>query len=502
MVSSRRYPARVDLPRRLRRLSAALLLAALIDACTVGPDFEAPPAPAVDRYTREALPVATVTAERTAQRFATDATLPADWWRWLGSPELDALMQRAVRDNADLAAADARLRASEDSLRAGYGIFYPQASAGLDIAHGRSAPLRQGVAGASSVTNVTTLSATVSYALDIFGGERRNVEALGAAADYQAAGRQAVLLALSANLVEAVIARAGYAAQLQTTGHLIELQKTQLQITRAQVRAGVAPYSDMLGLEALIAANEALLPPLRQKIAHAEHLIATLAGTTPAELTPPAIDLAALHLPQELPVSLPSALVQQRPDIIAARAQLHVASANIGIATAAELPSFELNAGYGRTGGTLGDLTGNHDSFWSLGPSAALPLFRGGALHYQKQAAIDSYEAAAASYRQVVLDAFAQVADALTALQHDAELVRAQAEARRKTNTALQLAQANYRAGLAGYVDLLAADLQYQQAHLAWIEGVAQRHQDTVALLAALGGGWWNATASTGGAAP
>jgi NodT family efflux transporter outer membrane factor (OMF) lipoprotein len=245
-------------------------------------------------------------------------------------------------------------------------------------------------------------------------------------------------------------------------------------------------------MRSLIATNQASLAPLEQKASQAEHLLATLEGVMPAEATLPDIDLNELALPTDLPVSLPSDLVRQRPDILAAEAQLRVASANIGVATAAMYPSFNLSGTYGAAGSSLDKLSAGTGRFWSIGPSATIPVFQGGSLWYGRKAAIDAYQQSQAIYRQTVLSAFAQVADALKALEHDAEALQAQSEAQRSASEAVRLLQANYRAGLVAYLEVLVADVQFHETSIAYLQAVAQRHQDTVALFVALGGGWWN----------
>src|SRR5664279_3518071 len=299
--------------------------------------------------------------------------------------------------------------------------------------------------------------------------ERRAVEGLGAQVDYQRFAGKAAYLTLSANVVDTCIARAAYAAQIRATEQLIALEIDQLRSTEAQVRAGTASYANVLSQRSLIAANQALLAPLQQKISQADHLLALLQGEVPSRAVPPEIELSALALPLDLPVSLPSELVRQRPDILSAEAQLHAASSNIGVATAAMFPSFSLSATYGTAGSSLGNLLGAGGRFWSIGPSLTAPLFHGGSLQAQRQAAIDAYDVQQANYRQAVLAAFDQVAEALALLQD------------------------NYRAGLVAYIDVLTADVQYHQATIGYLQAVAQRHQDTVALFVALGGGWWNA---------
>jgi NodT family efflux transporter outer membrane factor (OMF) lipoprotein len=242
-----------------------------------------------------------------------------------------------------------------------------------------------------------------------------------------------------------------------------------------------------------LATFEATLPPLRQKLDQSIHLLATLAGRTPAEWTPPQINLADLTLPADLPVTLPSQFVRQRPDILAAEAQLHSASADIGVATAALFPSFTLSGSYGFNSTSIGNLLKSGSSIWSLGANVAAPLFHGGTLWFHRKAAIEAYQQSLAVYNQTVLSAFAQVADTLWALEHDAEALRSQSQALDASGEALRLIRVNYQAGTVNYLQILVADYQYHQAKIGYLQAQAQRLQDTVALFVALGGGWWNA---------
>jgi NodT family efflux transporter outer membrane factor (OMF) lipoprotein len=486
-----------DTMRKIRlfvRFSACIGLttAAMLSACTVGPDFVRPTPPAVDRYTSEQPVIATIAADGQTQNFKLGASIQADWWRLFKSSQLNAMVQQAIANNPTLAASEATLRQSQDNLRAGEGIFYPQANAGLAAERARNAPIQQGSSIPGTVFNLVTASASVGYILDIFGGERRAVEGLRAQTDAQRYATKAAYLTLSANVVNTSIARAAYAAQILATKQLITMETEQLHATEAQVRAGTSSYASELSIRSQIASSQASLAPLKQRVDQTEHLLATLEGVEPSKASLPNIELAGLTLPTDLPVSFPSELVRQRPDILQAEAQLHLASADIGIATAAMYPSFSLNATYGAAGSSFSNMTKASGRFWSIGPEATVPLFRGGSLKYAKEAAIDAYHASQANYRQAVLSAFAQVADSLKALEHDAESLQAQAEAKRTAEEALKLLQANYHAGLVAYLDVLTADIQYHQANIAYLQAVAQRQQDTVALFVALGGGWWN----------
>jgi len=475
-----------------------LLVAALLGGCALGPDFVRPALPEVDRYTQEPTAAETGQADGISQHFLTGAALSADWWRLFKSATLDAAVKQALLNNPTLQAAEASLRESQDNLRAGDGVFFPWLDAGLGGERARSAPVQQGSQTASTIFNVVTASGTISYPLDIFGGERRTVEGLGAQVDQQRYLAKAAYLTLSANVVNACIARAAYTAQIQATEQLIVLETEQLHGIEAQVHAGTEPYANLLSQRSLIAGNQALLAPLAQKMSQADHLLALLEGTSPSQAALPDIALFDLTLPQDLPLSLPSELVRQRPDILAAEAQLHASSANIGVATAAMFPSISLSATYGKTGSSLGKLLGAGGLFWSVGPSLAAPLFHGGSLWYGRKAAIDANQVQLANYRLTVLTAFGQVADVLNALGHDAQALRAQVDSRAAAAEVLVLLQANYRAGLVAYLDVLAADVQFHSASISYLQAVAQRQQDTVALFVALGGGWWNAPEVSG----
>jgi len=461
--------------------------------CAVGPDFVRPDAPASRHYTYEEEPSGTIAAEGGAQRFERGAKIAADWWRLFNCAKLDAVVLQSVANNPTLQAAQASLRQSEDNLRAGYGIFYPQLGASFQPTRQQFSPARFGQSSGPSIFNLYTLSTTVSYVLDVFGGERRTVEGLGAQVDVQYYSAQGAYLTLSGNIVNAIVAAAAYSAEIDATQQIVGFLEEQTNVTAAQARAGIVPYVNLLSLQTQLATTEATLPPLRQQLAHTRHLLATLAGQASADWSPPQVRFSDLTLPKDLPVSLPSELVRQRPDILVAEAQLHSASAQIGVATAAMFPSFDLNASYGLNSTALSTLFSSNAAFWTMGAALATPLIQGPTLWYQRKAAIDAYQQSLANYRQTVLAALAQVADALDALEHDAETLKAQSLALNSAAEALHLIQANYEAGTVNYLQVLIADYQYQQANLGYIQAMGQRLQDTAALFVALGGGWWTA---------
>ena len=270
-------------------------------------------------YTNGADPTETDSVDDTAQRFSPGAKLDADWWHLFKSSKLDAVIDEAIANNPGLEAAQASLRQSQDNLRSGYGIFFPEIDADAGATRQRTTPIKSGQDLPPSIFNLFTLSATVSYALDIWGGERRAVEGLGAEADVANATEQATYLTLSSNIVNVVIAKAAYHDEIEATKQLIKFQKEQVKLAEIQAQAGTVPYSNVLSLRSQLASYEATLPQLEQKLTQSDDLLATLAGHTPAEWNPPEVNLADLTLPSDLPVSLPSELVRQRPDILGRR---------------------------------------------------------------------------------------------------------------------------------------------------------------------------------------
>ena len=478
--------------RRWLGLGLALSTAILVTGCEVGPDFAPPVAPAATHYTSGEDPANTVAADGVTQHFSTAAAVPSDWWRLFNSPKLDAAVLQGLAGSPTIALAEANLRQARDSLRAGQGVFYPQIDGAAGASRQRPSHSASPANLSEGTYNLFTLSASVSYTLDIFGGEQRAVEVLEATANYQQNVARAASLTLISNIANAVIANAAYDAEIKATEEIIGFERQQVRLASAQSTAGTMPYADMLVLESQLEASEALLPPLRQKLVLGEDLLSVLMGRLPSEAQLPKIEFAELSLPRAMPLSIPSALVRQRPDILQAEASLHAASAGIGVATAAMLPNLSLTGAFGSSSTTGAGMFTPSSVLWSLGAGVVQPIFHGGTLWYQREAAKDAFDASAASYRQIVLVAFGQVADTLRALEHDAEALAAEDRAVRTASHALLLMQANYTAGLATYVSLLLADIQYHDARIAEIGARATRYQDSVALFAALGGGWWN----------
>ena len=474
------------------RVLAAAALATGLAACAVGPNFVRPGPPTADHYAEGSDPTATPVAEGQAQRLEPGAKVVGDWWTLFGSPQLDAVVKQATADNQTLKAALASLRASQSNLRAGYGVFFPQADLRAGAERERVTLVSFGENLPASVFNLFSLSGTISYALDIFGGQRRAVEGLQAQADLQRYTAVAAYVTLTGNVVNTVIARAAYDEQARATEDIVRDESGQVSLMEAQAQAGTVAYASVLSLRTQLAALEATVPPIVQHVSQSNHLLSSLAGRLPSEWTAPPVALSDLKLPDTVPLSIPSEVVHQRPDILAAEAQLHQASANIGVATSALFPSITLNGSLGTNNNALSNLFAANGTFWSLGAGLTTPIFHGGALWNERQAAIDAYDQALANYRQTVLGAFQQVADALRALEFDAQGLDAQAKSAAAAEEALKLVQANYTAGTANYLQVLVAFAQYHQARIGCVEARAQRLQDTVALFVALGGGWWD----------
>ncbi|MGZ5199514.1 MAG: efflux transporter outer membrane subunit [Telluria sp.] len=475
----------------MRRALAPLLAAALLPGCAAGPDFVAPASPTFHSYLPGGDPGATPAALGAAQRFSAGTPVAPDWWRLFDSPDLDRAMQAALAANPSLQSAQAALRESQENLQAGHGVFLPQLDLAFSARRQKSGSLTTGVVPFGGVFNIFSLAATVSYLLDLSGANRRTVEALAAQVDYQRSQMLATWLTLSGNVANTVIARAAYAEQLRATVELIAREEEQLSIARAQVAAGAAAYASVVSIQSQLASSRATLPALQQRYDQASHLLATLAGRAPSQWAPPHVALERLSLPRQLPLTVPSDLVRRRPDIRAAEALLHVASANVGVASAALFPTVTLGANYATQGTQFEHFTGPGGRFWSTGAIVDQPLFHGGTLVHRQRAALEAWHGALGAYRQTVLSAFAQVADTLTALGNDAQALQAQAEALAAARQAVELVEANYRAGLVGYLDVLVADVQLHRAQIDYIQARALRLQDTAALYLAMGGGWW-----------
>lgn len=477
------------LPNKMRIIFLGIFFS-LLNGCMVGPDFVKPSAQPNFVYGHESIIGKALTAQGVTQTLSIGLITDSKWWNMFESESLDQIVELALKQNPSVHAFEATLRQSQNQLRAGYGVFFPSISLGFSASRNALSPIQLGYLAPESIFSLLTASASISYTLDAFGGFRRQIESLQAQVRYQQYVTAAAYLMLSANVVNASIARAAYMEEIAITEELLSLEKEQLAVAKAQFQGGTASYASVLSIESVIASNQASLVSLRQRLSQVEHLLAVLEGVDPVSVALPRINLSSLSLPSNIPISLPSDLVKNRPDILAAEEQMHIASANIGVATANMFPSISLNAGYGLASNKFTNLSEPIQEFWSTGFSAQVPILKGGSLYYARQAALDEYEKSQLNYKQAVLSAFAQVADCLTAIEHDAEFVERQHDAKLSAANSLQLQQINYKAGLIDYIGVLIADMQYRKASMVYTQALAQRFQNTVALYVALGGGW------------
>ncbi len=466
-----------------------------LSGCAVGPNFREPAPPAVNRYTPTELPGSTVSAATPggdAQRFLAGSNVPEHWWTTFGNDELDRRVQTAFAHSPTIASAQAALRQAEENAKAAGGSLFPSldASAGATRANQAAAALGAPAVGGSKPFTVYNAGVSVGYVFDIFGGVRRGIEAQQAQADVQHAQLDATYLTLAANVVTASLQEASLREQVHATGQIIDSLKQELGIAEKQQAIGTKSYSDTLAVRSQLATAVAALPALRQQLAATQNQLATYLGVTSAQLDLRPITLGAVTLPEGIPVSLPSVVVAQRPDIRAAAAQLHAATAGVGVATANLLPQLTLSGNAGSQALHAGDLFTAGTSAWSIGLNILQPLFHGGELLHKKRAAKAGMDQALANWQQVVLVAFQNVADSLQALEYDAESLRALATAERDASELLSLTRSQYRLGAIGYLNLLSAEQAWQQAHIALIKSRAARLTDTAALYAALGGGW------------
>ncbi|MDD5330773.1 MAG: efflux transporter outer membrane subunit [Sulfuricella sp.] len=481
----------------LRFAVALAMVVAMLAGCAVGPDFHRPDAPKTTGYTATALPSETAAAPvagGAAQRFAAGQDIPAQWWALFQSEALDRLIRQALADSATLAAAQAALREAQENLRSQVGaVLYPSVDGHFSAERQRISGAAFGTPSSSiPIFNLYNASVSVSYRLDIVGGAGRGLEALRSQVDYQRFQVDAAYLALTANLVTTAVQEAMLRAQVRATREILDLQEKELAVVERQFALGAVSRTDVLAQRTQVAQTRTTLPPLEKQLAQNRHRLAVLAGKLPSEAVLPEFELDGLQLPRELPVSLPSDLVRQRPDIRAAEALLHQASAQIGVATANLYPQITLTGNFGSESVAFRNLFGNGTTVWNLSASLLQPIFHGGELVAKRSAAIAAYDQAAAQYRETVLEAFRDVADTLRALELDAVTLAAQAEAEKAARIALEITQKQFRLGAVSYLSLLNAQRQDQQARVALVQAQAARFADTAALFQALGGGWWN----------
>ena len=481
-------------------LFAALIGCALMAGCIVGPDFKRPAAPQVSQYVARPLPTTAASANVAggeAQHFSSGSDIPGDWWALFHSRPLNALIEHSLSSNPDLKAAQAALSVARENVLAQRGAYYPAVAASFSASRQKQSTLLAPVPNYPVVANeflfsLFTPQVSVSYAPDLFGLNRRTVESLKAQEQAVRFQMIATQVTLSTNVVAAVVQQASLQAQIDETRQLVDINSKMLQILRYQFAKGYAGQLEVAAQESQLAQVTATLPPLIKQLAQQHDLLAILTGRFPSQAPAEKFELASLQLPRDLPLSLPSKLVEQRPDVLQAEANLHAASAQIGIATANRLPNIALTADVGSTALAIGQVFKAGTGFWDLGAAVTAPIFQGGTRLHQERAAKAAYVEAAEQYRSTVLTAFQNVADTLAALEQDAQGLKAAAAAAAAATTTLDLSQRQWKDGYASYLSLLSAEQVDQQARINLVQAQANRYADTAALFQALGGGWWH----------
>ncbi len=484
--------------RSLRNNAAVLAAVLLLTGCAVGPDFKVPSAPEVDRYTKEPLPPRTSSTEAAtglSQHFAPGRDIPQEWWTLFKSPALNALIKQALDRNPTLQSALSTLRASKEAVYAQQGKFFPFVQANFNpTSNQTSASLAPIPSSNASVYNLYTAQVAVSYTFDVWGLNRRTVESLQATADTQRFQVEAAYLTLTSSVALAAINEASLRGQIDATNQIIKINTKMLDILRKQFDTGYASRNDVALQEAALAQVRASLPPLRKALQQNRDLISALAGVYSSQEPHVTFRLDQLRLPTDLPVSLPSELIEQRPDVRAAEEQLHSASALIGVAVANMLPTFTISANGGFMNTALAGFLSPQNAFWTLAGNATQTVFDGGTLLHDLREARATYEAAAWSYRGTVITAVQNVADSLRAIQNDADALKAARDFERASKISFDLAQQQMQTGNASILILLTTQQTYLQAEIQVVQARAARLADTAALFQALGGGWWNRT--------
>lgn len=472
--------------------AAASIGVAVLAAC-VGPNFHRPAAPTIDRYTAEPLPPATVSAPGpggAAQRFLEQQDVPRNWWTLFGSAQLDELVTEALRANPEVLSAQAALRQAMENTAAQRGAYFPTVQASFDAQRQRNAVgvLAPTLASGTALYNLFTPQVAVSYVPDVFGANRRQVESLEAQAEATRYQLDATYLTLTANVVTTAIQEAGLRAQIAATEQVIALERESLAILRRELELGAVAEADVFAQDAALAQLEGTLPPLNKQLQQARDSLAVLTGHLPADFKPVRFELDQMVLPVDLPLGVPSQLVERRPDVRAAEAQLHSATAQVGVAIANLLPQLTITGNLGSSATQMSDLFKPGTGFWMIGANATQTLFEGGTLLHRKRAADAALEQAAAMYRSAVLTAFQNVADALHALDMDADALGAASRAEAAAKKSLDVARHQLDLGSVSYLALIGAEQTYQQAVVSLAQARANRYADTAALFQALGG--------------
>lgn len=477
--------------------SILIVLCAALSSCMVGPNFRKPPAPAVKKYSEPGTPLPKKTVSSKViggeqQTFLTDADIPLAWWELYHSEAINKLIRAGLKNSPNLAAASAAIAEARENVKEQIGSSLFPAIDTVNRAQ-RQRYSTVAIAGGNNAATFNLYNPTLalSYTFDVFGGARREIESLRAQVDYQQFELLGAYLTLTSDIVTTAVSIASFQEQIRATQDLIKIQTGVFEVLNKQFQLGGIAKSDVLTQQTTLEQTKATLPPLQNSLSQAKHALSALVGEFP-DGPLPEIQLATLKLPKNIPVSLPSNLIQQRPDIRASEALLHAACAQVGVATANLLPQLSMTSNYGWINTSLNNLFIPQHVVWSTLGQAAQPLFRGGSLLAARRASIAAYQQAAAQYKQTVLVAFQNVADSLRAIETDARTLQAQVRAENSAREALNLTMTQYRLGGINYINLLNAQNQYQQARINRIQAQAARFTDTALLFHALGGGWWH----------
>jgi NodT family efflux transporter outer membrane factor (OMF) lipoprotein len=459
-----------------------------LSACAVGPNFTRPIPPSSARYTPDTLRGEGGSENGTRQHLAIGREIEGQWWTLFRSDAMDQLVRQAVAHNRSLAASAATLQRAQELALAQAGGRYPQVSLTAGVGRQQYGDEFLGAFGKIPAFTYFAVGPTVSYALDYTGGVARGVERQYALAEAERHQLDAAYLMVTGQAVMQTLAIASARAQIATVETILAQDRDNLRLVQSAFDNGSVAREDVVSAQSQIANDMTLLPSLRQDLARARHALSVVLGAAPASALPPDVDLEQITLPLEVPVSLPSELAHHRPDILAAEARLHAATSAVGVAQSNLYPKIELSATVGQQSLKAGELFDHASNAWSVISGLTAPIFDGGTLRAEKRAAVEGMRASAADYEQTVLEAFAQVADLLEALDHDGEQLDAQVQAQQAAQSSLDLARASYREGNAGVLLVLDAERSYQQARLGYVRAVVQRYVDTVQLFLALGG--------------
>jgi len=486
--------SRISKTRVIRLLPVLALLVTV--GCAVGPNYKRPAAPEVPGYT-PSLPATTSSSPNVsggeAQTFAQSQDIPGNWWTLFHSKPLNELIERSLKNNPDLKSAQAALLVARENTLAQRGAYYPSVSGSFSATRAKTSNQLSPVPNASVFQySLFTPEVSVSYVPDVFGLNRRTVESLKAQQEQARYVVAATNITLSSNVAAAAIQEASLRAQIDATNELIKINSNMLDVLRNQYVKGYIGRLDVAAQEAQLAQVVATLPPLLKQLAQQRDLLAALSGGYPNEDLIEKFELSSLHLPLELPLTLPSQLVERRPDVLQAEENLHSASALIGVARANRLPSFNLTGDIGSMALAFGNIFAAGNGFRDATAGVTQPIFQGGTLMHKERAARAAYVQADEQYRSTVLTAFQNVADTLHALEQDADGLKAAVAARDAAKVTLDLTTRQMQVGYANYLALLSAEQSYQQSVISVVQAQANRCADTAALFQALGGGWWN----------